>query len=427
MSAGGRHNGAMSDAPRSPAPSRLAIVGGGPAGLFAAEVARAAGVEVDLFDAKGSVGRKFLIAGKGGLNLTHAEPRPAFDARYGARANAIGRWLDAFDAQALRDWAKARGVPTFVGSSGRVFPEDLKAAPLLRGWVRQLREDGVRFHVQHRWTGWDADDRLLFETPQGPQTHAADAVLLAMGGGSWPELGSDGAWQSLLAARGIEVAPLVPANCGFDIGWSAHLAQRHAGAPLKPVILHWRAADGTPQALQGECVLTTTGIEGSAIYAISSALRDTIVRDGHARLEIDLAPGRDAARLQRDLERPRGRRSIGEHLRRATGLDAAKTALLFERLDRDALGDAARVAAAIKRLPLILRAPRPLAEAISSAGGVRFEALDEALMLRALPGTFVAGEMIDWEAPTGGYLLTACFASGRRAAQGALDWLQRTR
>lgn len=427
MSAGGRHNGAMSDAPRSPAPSRLAIVGGGPAGLFAAEVARAAGVEVDLFDAKGSVGRKFLIAGKGGLNLTHAEPRPAFDARYGARADAVGRWLDTFDAQALRDWAKVRGVPTFVGSSGRVFPEDLKAAPLLRGWVRQLREDGVRFHVQHRWTGWDADDRLSFATPQGPQTHAADAVLLAMGGGSWPELGSDGAWQSLLAARGIEVAPLVPANCGFDIGWSAHLAQRHAGAPLKPVILHWRAADRTPQALQGECVLTTTGIEGSAIYAISSALRDTIARDGHARLEIDLAPGRDAARLQRDLERPRGRRSIGEHLRRATGLDAAKTALLFERLDRDALGDAARVAAAIKRLPLILRAPRPLAEAISSAGGVRFEALDEALMLRALPGTFVAGEMIDWEAPTGGYLLTACFASGRRAAQGALDWLQRTR
>ncbi|UNK43871.1 TIGR03862 family flavoprotein [Luteimonas sp. S4-F44] len=417
----------MSDAPRPPAPSRLAIVGGGPAGLFAAEVARAAGVEVDLFDAKGSVGRKFLIAGKGGLNLTHSEPRPGFDARYGARAGAVGRWLDVFDAQALRDWAKARGVPTFIGSSGRVFPEDLKAAPLLRGWVRQLREDGVRFHVQHRWTGWDADDRLSFATPQGPHAHAADAVLLALGGGSWPELGSDGAWQALLAARGIEVAPLVPANCGFDIGWSAHLAQRHAGAPLKPVVLHWRAANGTPQALQGECVLTATGIEGSAVYAISGVLRDTIARDGHALLELDLAPGRDAARLQRDLERPRGRRSIGEHLRRATGLDAAKTALLFERLDRDALDDAARVAATIKRLPLILRAPRPLAEAISSAGGVRFEALDDALMLRALPGTFVAGEMIDWEAPTGGYLLTACFASGRRATQGALDWLRRAR
>ncbi|KLJ02877.1 TIGR03862 family flavoprotein [Luteimonas sp. FCS-9] len=415
----------MSDAPRSPALSRLAIVGGGPAGLFAAQIARAAGAEVDLFDAKGSVGRKFLIAGKGGLNLTHSEPRPAFDARYGARADAVGRWLDGFDAQALRDWAAARGVPTFVGSSGRVFPQDLKAAPLLRGWVRQLREDGVRFHVQHRWTGWDADGHLTFETPHGPHVQAADATVLALGGGSWPELGSDGAWQPLLAARGVDVAPLAPANCGFDIGWSAHLAQRHAGAPLKPVVLHWRDADGAPHALQGECVLTATGIEGSAIYAISGALRDAIARDGSTVLELDLAPGRDAARLQRDLARPRGRRSVGEHLRRATGLDAAKTALLFERLDRAALDDPARVAGAIKRLPLTLRAPRPLAEAISSAGGVRFEALDDALMLHASPGTFVAGEMIDWEAPTGGYLLTACFASGMRAAQGALAWMRR--
>ena len=413
-----------SASPTSALPQRLAIVGGGPAGLFAAETARAAGVEVDVFDAKGSVGRKFLIAGKGGLNLTHSEPRPAFDARFRARQGEIARWLDVFDAQGLRDWAAARGVETFVGSSGRVFPSDLKAAPLLRGWVRGLRDAGVRFHMQHRWTGWSDDGQLQFETPDGPRLHATDATVLALGGASWPELGSDGAWVPRLEARAVDVAPLVPANCGFDIGWSAHLSERHAGAPLKPVVLHWRDAQGTPRALQGECVLTATGIEGSAIYAISADLRDTIAREGTALLELDLAPGRDAARLQQDLERPRGRRSIGEHLRRATGLDAAKTALLFETLDRDALADAARVAAAIKRLPLRLQAPRPIAEAISSAGGVRFEALDEGLMLRALPGTFVAGEMLDWEAPTGGYLLTACFASGRVAADGALAWLR---
>lgn len=404
---------------------RLAIIGGGPAGLFAAERARAAGLEVDLFEAKGSVGRKFLIAGKGGLNLTHSEPRPAFDARYGARDAAVGGWLDRFDAQALREWAAARGVPTFVGSSGRVFPEDLKAAPLLRGWVRQLREDGVRFHVQHRWTGWNDEGALAFETPDGGTTHVADATLLAMGGASWPELGSDGRWQPVLSARGVDVTPLVPANCGFDIGWSAHLAERHAGAPLKPVVLHWAGLDGTPHVLQGECVLTTTGIEGSAIYAISGTLRDTIARDGSALLELDLAPGRDLARLQADLSRPRGRRSIGEHLRRATGLDAAKTALLFELLDRAALDDPAQTAAAIKCLPLRLQAPRPIAEAISSAGGVRLEAADDTLMLDALPGVFVAGEMLDWEAPTGGYLLTACWASAAVAVDGALAWVRR--
>ena len=409
-----------------PATPRLAIVGGGPAGLFAAERARAAGVEVDLFEGKGSVGRKFLIAGKGGLNLTHSEPRPAFDARYGARAGAVGDWLHRFDAQALRDWAAARGVPTFVGSSGRVFPEDLKAAPLLRGWVRRLREDGVRFHVQHRWSGWDATGALMFATPDGPVTHVAGATLLALGGASWPQLGSDGAWQPVLAARGVDVAPLVPANCGFDIGWSAHLAERHAGAALRPVVLHWTALDGRACSLQGECVLTATGIEGSAIYAISATLRDTIARDGHAHLELDLAPGRELARLTRDLARPRGRRSIGEHLRRATGLDAAKTALLFEVLDRAALQDPARIAAAIKRLPLYLRSPRPVEEAISSAGGVRLEAASAGLMLDALPGVFVAGEMLDWEAPTGGYLLTACYASAAVAVDGAMAWLRQT-
>ncbi|MCD9026687.1 TIGR03862 family flavoprotein [Luteimonas sp. BDR2-5] len=406
-----------------PAPPRLAIVGGGPAGLYAAEIARRAGVEVDLFDAKGSVGRKFLIAGKGGLNLTHSEPRPAFDARYGTRVAEVGRWLDRFDADALRAWAAGRGVDTFVGSSGRVFPLDRKAAPLLRGWVRQLREDGVRLHMHHRWQGWDESGALLFDTPGGRVAHATDATLLALGGGSWPQLGSDGAWQAILQARGVDVAPLLPANCGFDTGWSAHLAQRHAGAPLKPVVLHWTGGDGRTHSLQGECVLTATGIEGSAIYAASADLRDAIVRDGHALLHLDLAPGRDLARLQADLSKPRGRRSLGEHLRRAAGIGGAKAGLLFEVLDKAALQDPATVAAALKRLPLRLTAPRPVDEAISSAGGVRLEAMTGDLMLRALPGVFAAGEMLDWEASTGGYLLTACFASGAVAAEGALRWL----
>ena len=320
------------------------------------------------------------IAGKGGLNLTHSEARPAFDARYRERQHAVARWLDGFDAAALRAWAAARGVETFVGSSGRVFPVDLKAAPLLRGWVRGLRDAGVRFHVHHRWTGWAPDGHLRFETPAGVVLHAADASVLALGGASWPELGSDGAWVPVLAADGVDVAPLVPANCGFDVAWSAHLRARHAGAPLKPVVLHWHDAHGVAHALQGECVLTATGIEGSAVYAAAADLRDLIARDGVATLTLDLAPGRDLDRLQEALLRPRGRRSIGEHVRRATGLDAVKSALLFEVLPRAAFEDASRLAATIKRLPLRLQAPRPVAEAISSAGGVAFEALDAQLM-----------------------------------------------
>lgn len=403
-----------------PLQTQIAIVGGGPAGLMAAEVAIAAGRQVDLFEAKGSVGRKFLIAGKGGLNLTHGEARPGFDARYGERAAEIARWLDAFDGEALRAWARGLGVETYVGTSGRVFPMDRKAAPLLRGWVRRLREQGVRFHVHHRWTGWNNDGALRFETPDGERRARADATVLALGGASWPELGSDGAWVAPLVERGVDIAPLRPSNCGFDIGWSAFLAEKHAGAPLKPVIAHWNDDDGSPRSLQGECVLTATGIEGSLIYALSAMLRERIARDGRTTLWLDLAPGRDETRLVRDLQAPRGKRSIGEHLRRQTGLDAAKAALVFETVPRDALDDAARVAATIKRLPLRLKSPRPIAEAISSAGGVRLEALDAHLQLKTLPGVFCAGEMLDWEAPTGGYLLTACFASGLIAGRDAV-------
>jgi uncharacterized flavoprotein (TIGR03862 family) len=401
---------------------RLAIVGGGPAGLMAAEVARAAGVDVDLYEAKGSVGRKFLIAGKGGLNLTHSQPRPGFDTRYGARASEVGAWLDGFDGESLRDWARELGVDTYVGTSGRVFPMDRKAAPLLRAWIRRLRDGGVRFHVHHRWLGW-RDGRLLFETPHGDVLANADAVILALGGGSWPQLGSDGAWVPWLRERGIAVAALLPSNCGFDIGWSEHFASRHAGAPLKPVVAHWIDANGGAQSLQGECVVTATGIEGSLVYALSAMLRDRITREGHATLVLDLAPGRDATRVERELAKPRDGRSLSEHLRRQVGIEGVKAALLFEILGRDGGDDIALLVRTIKRLPLRLVRPRPLAEAISSAGGVRLEAMDASLMLQAMPGVFCAGEMLDWEAPTGGYLLTACFASGRRAGLGAVNWL----
>ena len=406
-----------------PRPRRVAVVGGGPAGLFAAERLRAAGLAVDVYEGKGSVGRKFLIAGKGGLNLTHSDPPALFATRYRERQAEVARWLARFDAKALRDWARGLGVETYVGSSGRVFPLDRKAAPLLRGWVRRLREQGVDFHVHHYWRGWSEDGALRMETPVGERRVAADATVLALGGASWPELGSDGAWQALLAARGVEVSPLRPANCGFDIGWSAHFAQRYAGAPLKPVVLYWRDPDGAPHSLQGECVVSATGLEGSLIYAVSATLRELIERDGHADIALDLAPGLAPEALRQALARPRASRSLSEHLRRAAGLHGAKACLLREALDAAAMQDPAALAAGIKRLPLRLLRPRPVDEAISSAGGVRLEALDARMMLRALPGVFAAGEMLDWEAPTGGYLLTACFASGLAAAQGVIDWL----
>lgn len=404
-------------------PRRIAVIGGGPAGLFAAERLRAAGLDVDLYEAKGSPGRKFLIAGKGGLNLTHSDPRPLFDSRYREQATRVGRWLDGFDAQALRDWAAGFGVETYVGSSGRVFPVDRKAAPLLRGWVRGLKEQGVRLHVNHRWLGWSDVGALRFATDNGELEVRADATVLALGGGSWPQLGSDGAWVPALQARAVDIAPLQSANCGFDVAWTPFFAQRHAGAPLKPVVAHWHGLDGEPHTLQGECVASEYGIEGSLIYALSADLRETLNRDGHATLWLDLVPGRDEARLLADLSQPRKGRSFGEHLRRQAGLDAVKTALVFETLGKDAGNDLAAVIATLKRLPLRLLRPRPMAEVISTAGGVRLDALDEGLMLRALPGVFCAGEMLDWEAPTGGYLLTACYASGLRAAEGVTAWL----
>lgn len=403
---------------------RLAIIGGGPAGLMAAEAACAAGMAVDLYDTKGSVGRKFLLAGKGGLNLTHAEPLPRFAERYGARQTEVRRWLEVFDAQALRTWALGLGVETFVGSSGRVFPTDLKAAPLLRAWLRRLRESGVTFHMHHRWLGWQAHGALHFATPQGERAVPVGAVILALGGGSWPQLGSDGSWAVPLQQAGVDLAPLQPANCGFEVAWSEHLSSHFAGAPVKPVVAHWIDRRGVAHSRQGEFVLSEYGIEGSLVYAIGAELREQIAGRSEAILRLDLAPGYTQSTLADRLAAPRGKHSIGDWLRRRAGLDAAKCALVFEVTDKATLADPVALAAQIKALPLHLRAARPLAEAISTAGGVRLEALDDNLMLRDRPGVFCAGEMLDWEAPTGGYLLTACFASGLIAGRGAARWLQ---
>ena len=397
---------------------RIGIVGGGPAGLMAAEVLSQHGLTVDVYDAMPSVGRKFLMAGKGGMNITHAELMPVFVGRYGTRQAAIAPLLETFGPQQLRDWIGGLGIETFVGSSGRVFPTEMKAAPLLRAWLHRLRGAGVRFHVRHRWLGWAADGALRFATPEGEKTLAFDAVILALGGGSWARLGSDGAWVPLLAARGIPLAPLQPANCGFDVAWSPYFSERFAGQPVKPVI-----ASVAGRRQQGEFNITAGGIEGGLVYALAAPLRDALATEGGAVLHLDLAPGRTLARLTADLAHPRGHDSLANHLRRRAGIDGVKAGLLREFLPISTLTATDRLAVAIKHLALPVSAARPIDEAISTAGGVAFEALDERLMLRDLPGVFCAGEMLDWEAPTGGYLLTACFTTGRAAGLGARAWL----
>lgn len=404
---------------------RVAIIGGGPAGLMAAEQLIQGGVAVDLYDSMGSVGRKFLLAGKGGLNLTHAEPFEAFAARYGERSEQVTPWLRTFDANALRAWAYGLGVGTFVGSSQRVFPMDLKAAPLLRRWLHRLREAGVRFHMHHRWLGWNESGALRFATPDGEREVIADATVLALGGASWPQLGSDGAWVALLRGAGTEVADLVAANGGFECTWSEHLRTRFAGAPVRPVVVRWLDAHGQMQRRQGEFVLSEYGVEGSLIYAIGADVRAQLAAMGEAWLHLDLVPDRPQANLAERLAGSRGSHSIGDWLRRCAGLDKAKSALVFELVDKPTLADPAALASRLKDFPLRLLDPRPVAEAISTAGGVRLESLDEHLMLRQRPGVFCAGEMLDWEAPTGGYLLNACFASGAVAGKGVVDWLGR--
>lgn len=404
----------MQDVP----PTDIAVIGAGPAGLFAAEVLAGAGHPVTVYDRMPSVGRKFLIAGRGGLNLTHSEALTDFLARYRPAPAGLVRAVEGFPPDALRAWCHDLGQPTFVGSSGRVFPESFKASPLLRAWLARLDGLGVRIRARHRFVGWSDAGGAAFETPDGPVTRHSGPVLLALGGASWPRLGSDGAWVRLLEGHGVPVSPLRPANVGFTVAWSEHLRRRFAGEPLKRIAL--RFGDTT---VRGEAVVTADGIEGGAVYALSRPIREAIAERGEAVIHLDLRPDLAHRTLVERLGAAKSGQSRSTTLRKAAGLSPVATALVYEAAGRTLPDDPVPLAALVKAVPVRLRAPRPIEKAISTAGGVAFAGLDDRFMLTARPGTFVAGEMLDWEAPTGGYLLQAAFATGRAAAQGLLAWL----
>jgi len=392
-----------------------AVIGGGPAGLMAAEVLSAGGVQVTIYDRMPSVGRKLLMAGRGGLNLTHSESFERFLSRYGAAAPRLRPMIEAFPPAALIAWAHGLGQETFAGSSGRVFPKAMKASPLLRAWLARLTRQGVQFQAQHRWRGWDENGALLFLTPHGDEHVRADAVLLALGGASWPRLGSDGGWMEILTERGVDVAPLRPSNCGFTVSWSDKFRDRFAGTPLKNIALRFEGRN-----VRGELVITNYGIEGGAVYALSAALRDAIAKRGPVPFEIDLRPEMTQSDVAKRLQRSRGKESLSNFLRKSLHLAPAEINLLREAFGSGFGADLEQLPAHVKSVKLTLHAPQPLARAISSAGGVAFASLDENLMLRAVPNVYVAGEMLDWEAPTGGYLLQAVMASGAFAARGIL-------
>lgn len=397
----------------------IAIIGGGPAGLSAAEVLSKGGHAVSVYDAMPTFARKFLLAGKSGLNITHSEEYERFVTRFGDANLRLRPALDAFTPADIRAWTSGLATETFVGSSGRVFPNVMKASPLLRAWLARLEASGVAFFTRHRWIGF-AEGGHAFETPASHQIVPCEATLLALGGASYPRLGSDAGWVPLLSDRGVTITPLQPANCGFDVAWSDLFRERFAGEPLKSVTATSRA--GT---FPGEFVISRHGIEGSLVYAHAAALRDDLQQHGEARLTIDLAPGRTLERLSRDLARQETKSSFSNRLRKGAGLDGVKAALLRELVPEPARNDPQKLAAAIKSMPIPLLRPRPIAEAISSAGGIHFSEIDETYMLKNLPGVFAAGEMLDWEAPTGGYLLSACFATGRAAAKGIENWISR--
>ncbi len=396
----------------------IAIIGAGPAGLMAAEVLSQSGAQVTVYDSMPSVGRKFLMAGKSGLNLTHSEPFEQFVARYGTRRSRLEPMLKEFGADELRAWAKELGVETFVGTSGRVFPVSMKASPLLRAWLNRLQASGVTLHTRHRWIGWNEDHTLRFQTEQGEKNINADAVILALGGGSWRRLGSDGAWVNWVEQAGVRVEALKSANCGFDVAWSEFFKEKYQGQPLKSIVLSFGEF-----RQQGEFVVTKHGVEGSLIYACSAQIRDAIAAHGTMNIQLDLAPNLSHEDVLTKLSKPRGSKTMASHLEKTVGIKGVKAGLLREFVSKEDFGNNERLAGAIKALSIPLVAPRPIDEAISSAGGVMFDELDEHLMLKKIPGVFCAGEMLDWEAPTGGYLLTACFASGRVAGRGALHWL----
>jgi len=395
----------------------IAIIGSGPAGLMAAEVISAQGMHVDIYDAMSSLGRKFLMAGKSGLNITHSDPFDVFVTRYGKRREQIEPLLKTFGAEQLRAWVHGLGVETFVGTSGRVFPVEMKASPLLRAWIKRLNASGVTFHLRHKLTGILPDRSLHFLTPDGDVTVKADAIILALGGGSWRKLGSDGAWVEWLDQAGVKVEPLRPSNCGFDVNWSPIFKEKYDGHPIKSVVL---SAGEFRQ--QGEFIITKEGVEGSLVYAASAILRDELEARGSAVMHLDLAPDKTEEQLKEKLSKPRGSRSMASHLEKTVGMKGVKAGLLREFVPKDEFTEA-QLAFYIKNTPVTLIATRPLDEAISSAGGVSFDSLDEHLMLKNLPGVFCAGEMLDWEAPTGGYLLTACFSSGFAVGQSVMQWL----
>jgi uncharacterized flavoprotein (TIGR03862 family) len=402
------------------------VIGGGPAGLMAAETLAQGGVQVKLFDAMPSVGRKFLLAGKGGLNLTHAEDMSDFVRRYGKRQAIVSSWLNEFSPQNCRQWAKNLGIETFVGTSGRVFPTDMKAAPLLRAWLQRLRSKGVQFHMRHRWTGWknnELSSELRFSTPDGDVLHKADTVVLALGGASWPQLGSNGAWYPILRTKGVAIAPLEPSNCGFDVDWSEHFKTNFAGEPLSPIAISYANPDGTTSRRLGQFIVTEYGVEGSLIYALSGLFRDQIKEQGSMQIHLDLLPDLPLHRAVQHCEHPRGSRSMAGHLQSRLNLRGVKTGLLREFCSPETLENPEMLANAIKALPVTLKAARPINEVISTAGGIKLEAMNRGLMLKEMPGIFCAGEMLDWDAPTGGYLLTACMASGKVAGKAAVDWL----
>ena len=396
--------------------AQAAVIGAGPAGLVAAEQLARAGCAVTVLDHMASPGRKFLLAGRGGLNLTHAEPVERLLARYGAASGSLRTAILAFPPAALIAWCEELGQPIFVGSSARVFPRAMKSAPLLRAWRRGLDGLGVQFRPRHRWTGWDDDGGLRFDAPAGPVTLHPAACVLALGGASWPRMGSDGAWTDILRDNGIAVAPLRPSNCGVRVGWSGHFRARFAGMPLKRIALSFAGV-----TVRGEAVVTAEGLEGGAVYALSGPLRDALEHEP-ARLSLDLRPDLDAADLAARLAGPRRAQSLSNFLRTSIGLAPVAIALVHEALRGGA--DPASLAVLVKSMPVHVTGTQGIARAISSAGGVPFGELDERFMLRAMPGVFVAGEMLDWEAPTGGYLLQACFSTGRAAAEGALAWLR---
>jgi uncharacterized flavoprotein (TIGR03862 family) len=397
----------------------IAIIGGGPAGLMAAEVLSAEGHAVTVYEAMPTVARKFLLAGKSGLNITHSEDYQRFSTRYGDASPSLRSALDAFRPDDVRAWASGLQTETFVGSSGRIFPVAMKASPLLRAWLRRLVAQGVTIKTRHRWTGF-SESGYVFETPDGVESVRPDAALLALGGQSWPRLGSDGRWVDWLRDQAIAVHDLQPANCGFDVQWSALFRERFAGAAVKSVV-----ATSEAGSLPGEFVVTGHGIEGSLVYAHAAALRDRLASGQRAALEIDLMPGRSLERIARDLARQDPKTSLANRLRKGAGLDGVKANLLRECGSEADLHDPMRLASLIKALRIPVATPRPIAEAISTAGGVAWDAMDQHYMLKSRPGLFVAGEMVDWEAPTGGYLLTACFATGRAAANGIAAWLKR--